>query len=601
MAATIRGFYARLIFCISLGLFLVIPGAAAQSGETPPPVLYITGSDVSSPPTIALTAYGRTGQGGELDLSAEAVTLTHDGRPISDFSIQGTQEVGTFTIFLIDVPNSVADKLPAIENVITQFANPPAMKEQVDAVAVYQVGPEGPAELLEPTRFYNSVANLFAAPLQPAAGPTALVDSIGGLLGRLDEIRPDAAMATAVIVVSDGTDAVSTQYQGEEIPAMAAEMGVPLHTVWVQNDELAAGSQEQGRDYLTQIASEARGLAVQLQNSADLSLIWNRIADFRNQPVLRYQVDELSGGAFPVTLSLAEQPEVMAETAVTLPDNLPRVAFNLPPESRTLTLPDLDDPVTLQFSPTLSWLDGVEREVTAAQLIVNDASQPLDPDNLETFSADIDNLSFGQNTIQIAVLDEQGIRATSPPLTLTVQEGREQIPDALSPGGGLLRTLGRALLVLVVLIILGGLLFFAWSQGGLSALPSPASLLPRGRRKRRRPEAGAPPAPGTEPLILARFRVLESVTRMPDTLELGEVKITLGRSPALTDITFENDITVSRIHATLMLEGNHYRIFDEGSTSGTWVNEKAVPEYGVQLVDGDEVHLGAVLLRFRQP
>jgi hypothetical protein len=50
-----------------------------------------------------------------------------------------------------------------------------------------------------------------------------------------------------------------------------------------------------------------------------------------------------------------------------------------------------------------------------------------------------------------------------------------------------------------------------------------------------------------------------------------------------------------------MLEGNHYRIFDEGSTSGTWVNEKAVPEYGVQLVDGDEVHLGAVLLRFRQP
>lgn len=601
MSATIRGFYARLIFCIGLGLLLVTSGgAAAQPDEAPPPVLNITGSDISSPPTIALTVYGRTGQGDELDLTSEALSLTHDGRPVTDFSIQGTEEVGTFTIFLIDVPDSVADKLPAIENVITQFANPPAMKEQVDAVAVYQVGADGPRELLEPSRFYNSVVNLFAAPLEPAAGPTALVDSIGGLLSQLDQIRPDPAMATAVIVISDGTDAVSTQYQPEEIPALAAEMGVPLHTVWVQNAELSAGSQEQGRDYLTQIASDARGLAVQLQNTADLGLIWNRIADFRNQPVLRYQVDDLSGGAFPITLSLAEQPEVMAETAVTVPDNLPRITLDLPPESQSLTLPDLDNPVTLQFNPTLSWLDGVEREITAAQLIVNGASQTLDPANLDSFTAAIDNLSFGPNTIQIAVLDEQGIRATSPPLTLTVQEGSEQIPEPLDPGGGLLRTLGRVLLILVGLIIVGGLLFFAWSQGWLRNLPDLGALLPRGRRRDHRPTApGA--GPDAERRVLARFQVLESVTRMPDTLDLDEVKITLGRSPALTDITFENDITVSRIHATLMLEGNHYRIFDEGSTSSTWVNEKAVPEYGTQLVDGDEVHLGAVMLRFHQP
>ena len=49
-----------------------------------------------------------------------------------------------------------------------------------------------------------------------------------------------------------------------------------------------------------------------------------------------------------------------------------------------------------------------------------------------------------------------------------------------------------------------------------------------------------------------------------------------------------------------MLEGNHYRIFDELSTSGTWVNEQQVPEYGIQLLDGDEIHLGAVHLRYRQ-
>jgi len=79
------------------------------------------------------------------------------------------------------------------------------------------------------------------------------------------------------------------------------------------------------------------------------------------------------------------------------------------------------------------------------------------------------------------------------------------------------------------------------------------------------------------------------------------VQVRIGRSPSQAEIAFENDITVSRLHATLLLEGNHYRIFDEQSTSGTWVNEQQVPEYGIQLMDGDEVHLGAVHLRFRQP
>ncbi|PID86548.1 MAG: hypothetical protein CSA11_10720 [Chloroflexi bacterium] len=99
---------------------------------------------------------------------------------------------------------------------------------------------------------------------------------------------------------------------------------------------------------------------------------------------------------------------------------------------------------------------------------------------------------------------------------------------------------------------------------------------------------------------IAYLEVLDSVTRMPDYLELKASQISLGRSPGQSDIAFENDITVSRIHATLHLEGTHFHIFDERSTSGTWVNEQQVPEYGIQLMDGDEVHLGAVHLRYRK-
>jgi pSer/pThr/pTyr-binding forkhead associated (FHA) protein len=102
------------------------------------------------------------------------------------------------------------------------------------------------------------------------------------------------------------------------------------------------------------------------------------------------------------------------------------------------------------------------------------------------------------------------------------------------------------------------------------------------------------------PVIQAYLEVIESITEMPQYIELSGQVVRLGRTPTQSDIAFREDLTVSRQHANLMLEGNHYRIFDEGSTSGTWVNGRQVPDYGVELMDGDEIHLGAVHLLFRQ-
>lgn len=81
---------------------------------------------------------------------------------------------------------------------------------------------------------------------------------------------------------------------------------------------------------------------------------------------------------------------------------------------------------------------------------------------------------------------------------------------------------------------------------------------------------------------------------------LSNTVVRMGRNPRMCEVAFEDDITVSRYHANLMREGNSYRIFDERSTSGSWVNERQVPEYGTMLMDGDEIHLGAVHLRYRQ-
>jgi len=103
-----------------------------------------------------------------------------------------------------------------------------------------------------------------------------------------------------------------------------------------------------------------------------------------------------------------------------------------------------------------------------------------------------------------------------------------------------------------------------------------------------------------QPFVMAHLEVISSQTMMPEELTLGDLEVRVGRSPAQSQIAFRDDITVSRFHAVLRLEGNRYRIYDAGSTSGTYVNGRQVPEYGLQLSDGDEIQLGAVRLRYRQ-
>ena len=269
-----------------------------------------------------------------------------------------------------------------------------------------------------------------------------------------------------------------------------------------------------------------------------------------------------------------------------------------------LNLPNLELPLTLRFNTTLQWLDGTERSLEAAQLVVNgETAADIPVEEIANFTAATDRFRYGNNSVEVVVLDEQGILARSPELVLTIEEGPRNIPPQLSPG---LNAGSRITTIVVSVVILGIVLavwFFAWRNGWLSNL---GSLLPKGRRPRR---TGSAPqvtisdeqvsySVTTEPL--AYLNVLATKSTVPTEFGLRDLSIKIGRSPSTTDITFDQDVTVSREHAVLRLEGSHYRIYDDGSTSGTWVNDRQVPEYGIQLQDGDEIHIGAVHLRFRQ-
>lgn len=83
-------------------------------------------------------------------------------------------------------------------------------------------------------------------------------------------------------------------------------------------------------------------------------------------------------------------------------------------------------------------------------------------------------------------------------------------------------------------------------------------------------------------------------------IEVGErfylerPELTIGRDPE-SDI-FLNDVTVSRNHARLLVDGDEVTLIDAGSLNGTYVNEEVVSE--ARLSNGDTVQIGRFQMVF---
>ena len=94
-------------------------------------------------------------------------------------------------------------------------------------------------------------------------------------------------------------------------------------------------------------------------------------------------------------------------------------------------------------------------------------------------------------------------------------------------------------------------------------------------------------------------RVQESVTADTDTpIPITADELTFGNDPNQATIVL-NDPSVSALHARLIHEDEKvFRITDQESIAGTWVNYTPVHPDGTALEHGDLIHIGRVSFRF---
>ncbi|HHE71175.1 MAG TPA: FHA domain-containing protein, partial [Chloroflexi bacterium] len=137
----------------------------------------------------------------------------------------------------------------------------------------------------------------------------------------------------------------------------------------------------------------------------------------------------------------------------------------------------------------------------------------------------------------------------------------------------------------------------------VAAPPPPPSTPPPVFTEPVAPQLPAAPPPRMEKTEILRpaqpqelaWLVLLSGTHAGMEFRQGEIT-TIGRDPSC-DIVLD-DTTASRQHAQVRLEGQTFTIYDLGSASGTYVNNRSIGR--ARLIDSDRIQIGQTVLIFKQ-
>lgn len=436
----------------------------------------------------------------------------------------------------------------------------------------------------------------------------------------------------AVVLVSDGNihNFASPNYSA--VLERAQQLAIPIHTILVHEYDVSWSSGK-----LREVARETNGRFVFYQSNQDRQLIPQWANEQRSQILFTYRSQIGASGSRTVELrtkgkGISRKSSTRKYEVSILP---PEVSIQDPLDGATLhrtysegETVDLASPKSTTVIANIHWPDGHQRIIQQAKLIITgDSNQEVVSfypagDNIR-FTVDLTPFTKEEPTeilMWVEVTEELKDPVTGNPLVWTSPRQRlsiDVIPTA-STAGNLLKTFPsdcEKLAGLPYALCLGQR--YAWLIS--LSLSSIALLLVVIFRTR---IAGAAIQVGdsiretvariTRPQkteVGAYLQVLKGANDLPrDRLPLYLNTVTpIGRDKRQADLIFDEHAeqsVVSRLHCEIISEGRVFTIRDKGSTHGTYVNAKRLPELGSQqLQDGDQIEIGPVerggiLLRF---
>ncbi len=344
------------------------------------------------------------------------------------------------------------------------------------------------------------------------------------------------------------------------------------------------------------------------------------LAPLRRQYQVSYVSGLRAGGQHALEVLLQQDGETVAQAeplTFTLDIAAPNPIFISPPAEvkrawteRTREQPSTLQPESLDLQIVVEFSDGIQRVLQSTRLFLDGelvAENTVEP--FDRFALDLAGFTeSGPHTLRVEATDELELSGSSIELPLVVLV--EPKPGSAVLGG--ISTTGLIAIgaVLVAGLVLAGVLVGESrfrKHGGLGfrrrrdPLTDPVAI--EQREPRHRPasrEAVSRPRPqdsGSAPARLVRLNENEQPIA-GEMIPLSQPELTLGSDSAQVMLTIR-DATVDKLHARILCgdEGG-FRLLDQGSVAGTWVNYALVSGAGALLKHGDLVHIGRAMYRF---
>lgn len=416
----------------------------------------------------------------------------------------------------------------------------------------------------------------------------------------------------------------------DNLVVQANQAGVDIH-VWMVSSP--GGYSPQSANQLQALAEQTGGKFFNYTGDESLPALEEFLEPLRSIYTLSYLSQVRGSGSQQVIAQVntsagqVETPPESYEIDLLPPDP----AFIAPPLEITRKPPedDLDpttDPPVEQYLPQkqslevlVSFPDERMRLLTRTSLFVNgvlEAENRQPPFDLFTWDL-TDITASGPYALRVEAEDSFGLvgssieNITQVNVELPAQPPLAWLTQNLPVISGLVVLLAGAVLLMV--LVIGGKIRPTIPSRGSAARrrkdpvtqPVPVAREPAPRQRSSWADRLHWPQRHTAPhayAFLSRISETDEQT-MNTPIPITSEEVTLGSDPRQSMLVL-NDPSVEPLHARLTHhENGGFRLADQGSVAGTWVNYTPISQEGINLEHGDLVHVGRIGFRFtlRQP
>lgn len=636
------------LFLVLMALLVLPLPALAQAGGR----AILSGQDLAGFPTI--TAYLKvTGETGRFihGLQAEQVTILEDNteRPLD---VLEELQPGAQVVVAINPGPSFAirnaraiSRYDILKDALRIWANGRA-GSSLDDYSLLITGGPATSHTADSLQWLKT---LESDPTDPRSA-TPDLDTLYRALSLASDTPPRTGMGRMVLFITPPPEG-QVASAIDNLAAQASEHSVPI-TIWLVSSSGAAATQ--GVQKLQELATRTGGQFFIFTGEEVLPDIEGYLADLRSTYRLTYTSKLNTSGAHTLVAQVQAGETIVEAPPVNIGLDLqaPQAAFISPPSEIIRQVPPAPSAGANQAPESAATLSG---EITNAQLQATGGNQTatieiLVPTEIE-LQAVVDfpdgrkrDIIYSALSVDGVVVDENNAppfdRFTWP-LTGYTESGlhqlQVQVRDVLQmsgqsverqvqvkvvrpkvlPSGWIQRSL--PILGILTALLAGAVLLLVLVLGGQI---SPRSQRTAAHSKQIRSDPVTQPVHiPSEPVKSHRPGWMSRLQRphrssgvkaeaylnpIPDPDEQSTIPpipvpmdgLTIGRDPGLAALVLDEP-AIEKLHANLFREADGvYRLADEGSTAGTWVNYTPVSREGIRLEHGDLIHIGRVGFRF---